>query len=98
MGPVGSGKSSLLSAFLGEMEKFSGYVTLRVGNHFFSLFIENKWICHLISIVAPSGVKWMYHIHYTGSCIALTFLFIKPATKRDLLVNPIAAGKVVGKL
>ena len=42
--------------------------------------------------VAPPGVKWTNHIHYTGSCIALTFLFIKPATKRDLLVNPIAAG------
>ena len=42
--------------------------------------------------VAPPGVKWKNHIHYTGSCIALTFLFIKPATKRDLLVNPIAAG------
>ena len=42
--------------------------------------------------VAPPGVKWMNHIHYTGSCIPLTFLFIKLATKRDLLVNPIAAG------
>ena len=44
------------------------------------------------SKVAPAGVKWMNHIHYTGSCIAVTFLFIKPATKPDLLVNPIAAG------
>ena len=42
--------------------------------------------------VAPPGVRWTNHIHYTGSCIALTFLFIKPATKRDLLVNPFAAG------
>ena len=42
--------------------------------------------------VVPPGGKWMNHIHYTGSCIALTFLFIKPATKRDLLVDPIAAG------
>ena len=39
--------------------------------------------------MAPPGVKWTNHIHYTGSCIALTFLFINPATKRDLLVNPI---------
>ena len=55
------------------------------------------WICpymdhHHERQVAPPGVKWMNHIHYTGSCIALTFLFIKPATKRDLLVNRIAAG------
>ena len=41
--------------------------------------------------VAPPGIKWPNHIT-TGSCIALTFLFIKPATKRDLLVNPTAAG------
>ena len=47
---------------------------------------------YLLKQVAPPGVKWTNHIHYTGSCIALTFLFIKPATKRDLLVNPIAAG------
>ena len=53
---------------------------------------SNKWLCHLISIVAISGVKWTYHVHYTGSYIALTFLFIKLATKRNLLVNPIAAG------
>ena len=49
-------------------------------------------LCHLISIVAPSGVKWTYHVHYTGSCIALTFMLIKLATKRNLLVNSIAAG------
>ena len=36
--------------------------------------------------MAPPGVKWTNHIHYTGSCIGLT------ATKRDLLINPIAAG------
>ena len=42
--------------------------------------------------MVPSGVKWMNHIHLAGSCIALAFLFMKLATKRDLLVNPIAAG------
>ena len=36
--------------------------------------------------VAPPSVKWTNHIHDTGSYIALTFLFIKPSTKRDLLV------------
>ena len=45
-----------------------------------------------LSIVAPLGVKWMNHINLTGSCIALAFLFMKLATKRDLLVNPISAG------
>ena len=42
--------------------------------------------------MAPPGVKSTNRVHYTGSCIAITFLFIKRATKRDLLVNPIAAG------
>ena len=42
--------------------------------------------------LAPPGVKWANHIHYTGSCIALTFLFTKPATNGDLLGNPSAAG------
>ena len=42
--------------------------------------------------MAPPGVKLMNHIHLAGSCIALAFVFIKLATKRDLLVNPIAAG------
>ena len=37
-------------------------------------------------------LKRTNHIHYTGSCIALTFLFTKPATNKDLLVIPIAAG------
>lgn len=31
VGPVGSGKSSLLSAFLGEMYKLSGFVNTKVG-------------------------------------------------------------------
>jgi len=31
VGTVGSGKSSLISACLGEMEKLSGQATLRVG-------------------------------------------------------------------
>jgi ATP-binding cassette, subfamily C (CFTR/MRP), member 1 len=30
VGPVGAGKSSLLSAILGEMEKLQGRVTVRV--------------------------------------------------------------------
>jgi ABC-type Mn2+/Zn2+ transport system ATPase subunit len=30
VGPVGAGKSSLLSAILGEMEKLQGNVTVRV--------------------------------------------------------------------
>ena len=30
VGPVGAGKSSLLSAFLGEMEKIKGTVSVRV--------------------------------------------------------------------
>ena len=29
-----------------------------------------------------------------GSCVAFIFLFIKLATKRNLLVNPIAAGSL----
>ena len=45
-----------------------------------------------LSIVALPGVKWAYHVHYIGSCIASALLFIEPATKRDLLINPIAAG------
>ena len=49
-------------------------------------------VVFLWSQVAPPDVKWTNHIHYTGSCIALTFLFIKPATNRDLLANPISAG------
>ena len=32
VGPVGAGKSSLISAILGEMNKLSGYVVLRVSN------------------------------------------------------------------
>ena len=41
-----------------------------------------------------SGAFFHFLIYLPGAgCrIALTFLFIKPATKRDLLVNPIAAG------
>ena len=42
--------------------------------------------------MVPPGVKWMNSLHWFLYCIDLTFLFIKPATKRDLLVNPIAAG------
>ena len=45
-----------------------------------------------LSIVVPPGVKWMNHIHLTGSCVALAFLFMKLATKMDLLVIPVAAG------
>ena len=32
VGPVGAGKSSLISAILGEMNKLSGHVALRVSN------------------------------------------------------------------
>ena len=33
MGHVGAGKSSLISALLGEMEKMNGHVALRVSTH-----------------------------------------------------------------
>ena len=57
------------------------------------LIYQNVATCiTFLSIVAPPGVKWMNDITLTGSCIALAFLFIKLATKMDLLVNPIAAG------
>ena len=39
VGPVGCGKSSLIAAFLGEMEKVSGYVTLKVCRFFVCLFV-----------------------------------------------------------
>ena len=45
-----------------------------------------------LSRVVPPGVKWTNHVHYSGFCIALTFLFVKLATTRDLLINLIAAG------
>ena len=45
VGPVGSGKSSLISAFLGEMYKLSGVVNTRVSskhlNKYYS-FISKK--------------------------------------------------------
>lgn len=36
VGPVGAGKSSLISAFLGEMYKTSGYVNTKVKIEFFN--------------------------------------------------------------
>lgn len=38
VGHVGCGKSSLISALLGEMEKLEGEVSIRVGLHFMELF------------------------------------------------------------
>lgn len=38
VGPVGSGKSSLLSALLGEMDKLEGTVTVQVTAHFGELY------------------------------------------------------------
>lgn len=38
VGQVGEGKSSLLSAILGEMEKIKGYVSLNVYNNFIQIF------------------------------------------------------------
>ena len=32
VGQVGAGKSSLVQAFLGEMEKFAGQVSIKVGH------------------------------------------------------------------
>lgn len=38
VGPVGSGKSSLLSALLGEMDKLEGTVIVQVTAHFGELY------------------------------------------------------------
>ena len=38
VGQVGCGKSSLISAFLGEMEKLSGHVNVRVSEELTSFY------------------------------------------------------------
>lgn len=43
VGPVGSGKSSLISAFLGEMEKIVGRVNTKVMLFLFYFLIEFKF-------------------------------------------------------
>lgn len=43
VGHVGCGKSSLLSALLGEVEKLEGEVSIRVGLHFM-FCITNKQV------------------------------------------------------
>ena len=51
-----------------------------------SISIGKKMLCVLInqnvatcitflSIVVPPGVKWMNHIHLTGSCVALALCY-----------------------
>jgi ABC-type transport system involved in cytochrome bd biosynthesis fused ATPase/permease subunit len=44
VGQVGSGKSSLLSAILGEMEKLEGRIVVQVGSFFFFSHVPG---CHV---------------------------------------------------
>ena len=42
VGQVGCGKSSLISALLGEMEKLEGEISIRVSSHFMSCTTQNE--------------------------------------------------------
>ncbi len=47
VGHVGCGKSSLISALLGEMEKLEGEVSIRVGLYFYIFMYESSRILFL---------------------------------------------------
>ena len=44
VGQVGAGKSSLISALLGEMDKLNGHVALRVSLHTMLVWIPHPFI------------------------------------------------------
>ena len=46
VGPVGSGKSALISAILGEMNKLQGYVVLRV--RISDKLVTNLLLCYRV--------------------------------------------------
>lgn len=50
IGPVGSGKSSLLSAILGDMEKRKGTVAIKVNVTDFVLNLSLNYVLHFILI------------------------------------------------
>ena len=67
VGQVGAGKSSLISALLGEMDKLNGHVSLRVGGplcmHIYSCCllwqqsVEVTLLCMLIHVVNSAHVN-----------------------------------------
>ena len=44
VGPVGAGKSSLLSAFLGEMKKLKGTASLRVSSFVVTPYVRERGV------------------------------------------------------
>lgn len=55
VGHVGCGKSSLVSALLGEMEKLEGEVAVKVGD-FMEPFNDGREMCCLCLPQAPEGI------------------------------------------
>ena len=58
MGHVGAGKSSLISALLGEMEKMNGHVALRVST-------EYEYISNVV-MVSSCRVMWRLSLSKHG--------------------------------
>jgi ABC-type transport system involved in cytochrome bd biosynthesis fused ATPase/permease subunit len=55
VGPVGCGKSSLISALLGDMIKVKGSVNVKVSLSFISPAVQYKWKALLYLDVSPAG-------------------------------------------
>lgn len=60
VGSVGSGKSSLLSAMLGSMERVKGHVNVDVR------------ILKTIEVVSASTTLWILRVHLVHDTVAIT--------------------------
>lgn len=84
VGPVGSGKSSLLSALLGEMNRLEGRVNTKVCRKKYSHFLTNvSLLCHFIckfylqgSIAYVTQQAWLQN-----ATLRDNILFLKPYQK-----------------
>lgn len=60
VGQVGSGKSSLLSAFLGEMEKLDGFNSITVSRPFLFAITFSAQPYTMLCLIVPRGLLMLF--------------------------------------